>query len=256
MKNKKNMTYEEIEFYSKELKLSKLKTHFKEYIKDAVNTDISYETFLHEILKKEYERLLDSRLKSRIRTANFPQKKYLEDLVIEELPEDARKKLKILESLEFIESKQNVIMSGNPGTGKTHLAIGLGMKACMKGYKVLFTSVPSLIVQLKEAMSSRTLRMFQNKFGKYDLVICDELGYISFDKEGAELLFSLLSLRANRKSTIVTTNLSFDRWEEIFNDPVISAAMVDRLTHRAYMINMNGNSYRLKETEEFIKSMK
>jgi len=87
------------------------------------------------------------------------------------------------------------------------------------------------------------------------LVICDELGYISFDKEGSELLFTLLSLRAIRKSTIITTNLSFDRWEEIFNDPVLSAAMIDRLAHKAYLVNMNGNSYRLKETEEFIKSL-
>ncbi|KLO23484.1 IS21-like element helper ATPase IstB [Marinitoga sp. 1155] len=256
MKNKINKIYEEIELYSKELKLSRLKVHFKEYIKEAENTEISYTTFLHEILKKEYERLLDSRLKSRIRLANFPQKKYLEDLEIEYLPQDARKKLKLISSLEFIKTKQNVILYGNPGTGKTHLAIGIGMKASIEGYKVLFTTVPQLIIQLKESRSSKTLRTFQNKFGKYDLVICDELGYISFDKEGAELLFSLLSLRASRKSTtIITTNLSFERWEEIFNDPVLSAAMIDRLTHKAYMINMNGNSYRFKETEEFINSL-
>ncbi|MBM7560479.1 IS21-like element helper ATPase IstB [Marinitoga litoralis] len=255
MKNNKNKIYEEIELYSKELKLSKLKTHFKEYIKEANSTETSYDTFLYEVLKKEYERLLESRLKSRIRMANFPQKKYLEDLKIEYMPQDARKKLKILSTLEFITSKQNVILSGNPGTGKTHLAIGLGIKACMEGYRVLFTTVPLLITQLKESRSNKTLRTFQNKFGKYDLVICDELGYISFDKEGAELLFTLLSLRAARKSTIITTNLSFDRWEEIFNDPVLSAAMIDRLTHRAYMVNMNGNSYRIKETEEFIKSL-
>ncbi|WGS64659.1 IS21-like element helper ATPase IstB [Marinitoga aeolica] len=253
--NKINKIYEEIELYSKELKLSRLRSHYKEYITEANTTEISYDKFLHEILKKEYERLIDSRLKSRIRLANFPQKKYLEDLKIEYLPQDARKKLKILKTLDFIRNNQNVILSGNPGTGKTHIAIGLGTKAILEGYKVLFTTVPLLITQLKESRSNKTLRSFQNKFGKYDLVICDELGYISFDKEGSELLFTLLSSRAVRKSTIITTNLSFDRWEEIFNDPVLSAAMVDRLTHRAYLVNMNGNSYRLKETEEFIKSL-
>jgi len=142
-------------------------------------------------------------------------------------------------------------MAGNAGTGKTHLAIGLGVKACLAGYKVLFATVPSLINQLKESRSEKTLRAFENKFEKYDLVIADELGYISFDKEGSELLFTNLSLRAGRKSTIITTNLSFERWDEIFLDPVLTAAMVDRLTHKAYIVNMNGNSYRLKETNEW-----
>jgi len=96
------------------------------------------------------------------------------------------------------------------------------------------------------------LRALENKFDKYDLIIADELGYISYDKEGSELLFSHLSLRAGRKSTIVTTNLSFERWDEIFKDPIMTAAMIDRLTHKAYIVNMNGNSYRLKETKEWL----
>ena len=108
---------------------------------------------------------------------------------------------------------------------------------------------------MKESRSQQTLRVFQNKFEKYDLVICDEFGYISFDKEGAELLFTNLSLRAGRKATIITTNLSFDRWQELFGDPVLTAAMVDRLTYKAYIVNMTGNSYRLKETEEWIQSL-
>ena len=104
------------------------------------------------------------------------------------------------------------------------------------------------MVQLKECQSQKILRAFENKFEKYDLVICDELGYISFDKQGAELLFTHLSLRAGRKSTIITTNLSFERWSEVFVDPVLTAAMVDRLTHKAFLVNMNGNSFRIKET--------
>ena len=161
-------------------------------------------------------------------------------------------KLKVLSSLDFIDTGQNIILAGNPGTGKTHLSIGLGIKACLVGYKVLFTTVPLLVNQLKESRSQKMLRAFKNKFEKYDLVIADELGYISFDKEGSELLFTSLSLRAGRKSTIITTNLSFDRWGEIFQDPVMTAAMIDRLTHKAYIVNMNGNSYRLKETQQWI----
>ncbi len=136
--------------------------------------------------------------------------------------------------------------------GKTHLAIGLGIKACLAGYQVLFVTVPLLINQLKESHSDRNLMRMEGKFEKYDLVIADELGYISFDREGSELLFTHLSLRAGRKSTIITTNLSFDRWEEIFSDAVMTAAMIDRLTHKSYLLNMNGGSYRLKETKEWL----
>ncbi|MBA7498363.1 IS21 family transposase ISHahy12 [subsurface metagenome] len=122
----------------------------------------------------------------------------------------------------------------------------------MAGYKVLFATVPLLINQLKESRSEKTLIKLEGKFEKYDLVIADELGYISFDKEGSELLFTHLSLRAGRKSTIITTNLSFERWNEIFSDSVMTAAMIDRLTHKSYILNMNGNSYRLKETREWL----
>src|SRR5699024_2923043 len=121
--------------------------------------------------------------------------------------------------------------TGSPGTGKTHTAIWIGMEGWLAGYKDFFATVPSLINQLKECRSDRTLRSFELKFEKYDLVIIDELGYISFDKEGAELLFTHLSLRAGRKSTIITSNLPFTRWNEIFHDQVLTAALTDRLTH-------------------------
>lgn len=122
-----------------------------------------------------------------MRRAAFPYKKYLDDIIVEDLPEDARKKFKTLSSLDFIQTGQNIIMAGNPGTGKTHLAIGLGIKACLAGYKVFYATVPSLINQLKESRSEKILRAFGNKFEKYDLVIADELGYISFDKEGSAI---------------------------------------------------------------------
>jgi len=212
-----------------------------------------YEQYLYELLEIELASRIKSRKAARIRQAGFPYKKYIEDLKMEELPIQAKGKLEELSTLEFIKQGQNIILSGNPGTGKTHIAISLGIKACQENYKVLFTTVPRLITKLKESRSEKILRQTENRFEKYDLVICDEFGYISFDKAGAELLFSHLSLRAGIKSTIITTNLSFDRWDEIFGDTILTAAMVDRLTHKAHIINMNGQSYRAKETQEWLK---
>ncbi|MGP8328773.1 MAG: IS21-like element helper ATPase IstB [Methanosarcinaceae archaeon] len=246
---------EKIIDYTHELKLPGVRKYFKEEALDAAHHESTYEQFLGNLLQREYELRLINREKRRVRIANFPYKKYLEDLKIEDLPKDAAKKIKLLKTLDFVTNGHNLILAGNPGTGKTHIAIALGIKACLEGLKVLFTTVPSLIVQLKECQSEKTLRAFEHKFEKYDLVICDELGYISFDKKGAELLFTHLSLRAGRKSTIITTNLSFERWSEVFVDPVLTAAMVDRLTHKAYMVNMNGNSYRIKETVNWNKNI-
>ena len=192
--------------------------------------------------------------KNRIKNASFPYKKYLDELKSEYLPEDCRRKLKELKTLNFIDEGRNIILAGNPGTGKTHLSTGLGIEACNMGYKVYFTTVASLINELKESRSEKKLYTFEKRFEKYDMIVADELGYISFDKEGSELLFTFLSLRAERKSTIITTNLSFDRWNEIFNDAVLTAALIDRLTHKSYVINMNGDSYRIKETKEWLEN--
>jgi DNA replication protein DnaC len=242
-----------IEELTKKLRLPATRKYFKEYAQDAALRDINYEEYLLSLLEKECEVRAENAITNRIRRAQFPYKKYIEELQVEHLPQDGQKKLRLLKSLNFIETGQNVILAGNPGTGKSHIAIGLGIKACMEGYKVWYTSVPSLVNLLKETRSEQTLRAFENRFLKYDLIIADELGYISFDKEGSELLFTHLSLRAGQKSTIITTNLSFERWDEIFQDPVMTAAMVDRLTHKSYFINMNGSSYRMKETKEWLE---
>jgi len=248
----KNKIDENIISYSKELRLPALRKEFKLIATESAKEACSYEEYLLKILETEYNLRLENRKKSQIRQAGFPSKMYLNELNRESLPSDAQLKLPILERLDFIEQGQNIILAGNPGTGKTHIAVGLGLKACLNGYKVLFTSVHKLLTQLRESHSQRTLRQVELRFEKYDLVICDEFGYVSFDKEGAELLFNHLSLRAGRKATIITTNLGFDRWSEIFGDPVLTAALVDRLTHKAHLVSMKGESYRIKETKLMI----
>jgi len=242
----------QIKTQAKELRLPYISSQIEEHIKQANLENSSYEEFLTILFDYELELRRNNSIKRRIKEACFPYEKYLDELNTEVLPEGLKPYFKTLNSLEFIRSKQNIILAGNPGTGKTHLSIGLGIKACIEGYRVYFAHVPNLIIELKEAKNERILNRLKRKFEKYDLIILDELGYISFDREGAELLFNFISTRSEVKSTIITTNLSFDRWNEIFHDPVITAAIVDRITHRSYVINMNGNSYRIKETKEFL----
>lgn len=253
MNNTTNNSIDEIKYYVKELKIPGIVKDLKTNIEEAYSLDKSYEEFLKELFEKAYDVRKENGKKNRIKNAKFPYKKYLDEIKTEYLPPDAKVKFKELKTLKFIEERRNLILAGNPGTGKTHFSIGLGIDACNKGYKVYFTTISSLINLLKESRSQKTLTAMERRFEKYDLIIADELGYISFDKEGGELLFQFLSLRAERKSTIVTTNLSFDRWNEVFNDEVLTAALIDRLTHKSYVINMNGNSYRIKETKEWLE---
>ncbi len=246
---KKN-THDQIDFYSRQLRLPSFRKSYLEYAQKAAQEKQSHEAYLLQLMILEQEQRTVRRKKQRIRRAEFPAQKLLQDLLTEELPTDAADKLPALERLDFIKEGQNIILAGNPGTGKTHLAIALGIKACLQDLNVLFTTVPRLITQILESRSDKTLRQLENRFEKYDLIICDEFGYVSFDKQAAELLFTHLSLRAGRKSTIITTNLGFDRWTEIFGDAVLTAAMVDRLTHKAIIVNMNGQSFRVKESKK------
>jgi DNA replication protein DnaC len=246
MKTEKELIYD----YAADLKLLAFKEELDDTLALAAEEQWSQLRFLNELLGKECERRTECRRKSRMKSANFPQMKYIHELVREELPKDAQMALPELETLDFIRNGRNVVLYGNPGTGKTHIATALGIKACGQDMNVLFTSVPTLLTQIREAKSNKTLRSLQLRFEKYDLVICDEFGYVSCDKEGGELLFNHLSLRAGKKATIITTNLAFNRWNEIIKDKVLVAAMVDRLTHKAYLVNMSGLSYRLKETQK------
>ena len=243
---------ERIEDYAKELKISVIKDELDDFITLGTEQNWTYRTLLCQLLSKEVALRTENKRKQRIRRAGFPELKYLQELVREELPKEGQLVLPELETLDFIKEGRNIVFCGNPGTGKTHLSIGLGIKACLEGCTVFFTSVPHLLTQIRECRSQKSLRQLELRFQRYDLVICDEFGYVSCDKEGGELLFNHLSLRAGKKATIITTNLAFDRWGEIVKDKVLVAAMVDRLTHKAHLINMNGQSYRVKETEKML----
>lgn len=239
--------------YAKELKLPVFKDELEDFISLATDENWTYRSLICNLLEKEVDTRVDTRRKQRVRMAGFPELKYLQELQRDELPKDAQTALPELETLEFVKEGRNIVFCGNPGTGKTHLSIALGIKACLEGYSVFFTSVPRLLTQIRECRSQKSLRQLELRFQRYDLVICDEFGYVSCDKEGGELLFNHLSLRAGKKATIITTNLAFSRWGEIVKDKILVAAMVDRLTHKAYLINMNGQSFRVKETQKMLQ---
>ena len=238
------MKKQEIREFCKQLKLKAVLEGFE----SAADEEVQPISYLHKLLEAEVHSTQQRAVQRRIRGAHFPYPKYLDDLEVDCLPEPLKKRLPEIRSLEFIDKGQNIILTGNPGTGKTHTAIGIGMEACEAGYRVLYTTVPYLVTELKESNDNQKLRRYERQFERYDLVIADELGYISFDREGADLLFSNLSLRAMTKSTIVTSNLTFDRWDEIFGDAAITSAIVDRLTYKTILIDMEGESYRFRET--------
>lgn len=244
-----------IDMYTRELRMSTVRENAMPLAEEAAREQWGHLAFLRRLLELEAAAKRERSKATRIRMAGFPQMKYLEELDREELPAEGRALLPEMETLDFVKQGRSIVMYGNPGTGKTHIATGLGIKACIEGYSVFFTSVPHLLTLIREARTEKTLRSMEIRFERYDLVICDELGYVGFDKESAEMLFNHLSLRTGKKATIITTNLPFTRWEEVLKDKVLCSALVDRLCHRSYLVNMTGNSYRIKETKKLFEKL-
>jgi DNA replication protein DnaC len=237
---------------TKPLQLSYIGQNFELLVEEAKNTKMPHAEFMMEAFKKELEQRAENRMQRRIKEARFPYKKYLADLDMNEYGDDVQSEIEELACLGFIGAKENVVLIANPGRGKTHLAIGLGIAACLADKRALFTSVPNLVIDLKEAMSRNAMTAFRNRFLKFDLVIIDELGYISFDKEGCDILFNLISNRLNAGTMIVTTNLGFEEWSSVFKDPHLTGALVDRVARHAHVLDMSGPSYRLKETKDWL----
>lgn len=247
MKNKKN---QEIREMCEALRLKA----FVENFEDAISKAENYTDFLHILLSAQLALQHERTIQNKISAAKFPSLSYLDQLDIDCIPKDLQRRLPELKTLQFVRKGQNVIFTGNSGTGKTHTAIGLGIAACHEGFNVLFASLPHLVNELRESVTERRLLSYERRFQRWDLVILDELGYVSFDRSSADLLFNCLSARAETKSTIITTNLSFERWSEVFVDAALTSALVDRLTYRALNIDMVGESYRLKKTLEMNKA--
>ena len=150
---------------------------------------------------------------------------------------------------EFLQRRENVLLLGNSGTGKTHLALALGLAACQRGHRVRFTTAAALVHELMEARDEKRLLRFQKQMASYELLLVDELGFVPLSKTGAELLFEVFSLRYERGSTLVTSNLPFQEWTEVLGSERLTGALLDRLTHHVHILEMNGESYRLKQSK-------
>lgn len=242
---------------AKKLQLPYVRDNYETLINDAKKSKPSYEKFLADFLECEFNKRIENGINRRLHEAKFPIKKYLVDFDRGKYDSAFLPKFEELETLEFIGKKENIILIGTPGAGKTHYAIALGISACLSGKSVLFASVPNLVVELKEAMSNLQISSYRRKFEKYNLVILDELGYVTFDKSGCEMLFNLLSSRNDKGSIIITTNLTFDRWEDVFKDPTLTGAMIDRLAHKAHVLDISRDKGgRFEETVAWLDSKK
>lgn len=238
------------------LKCSYIKTYIDEFLTEAYAAQWSLEETIGQLTTRECETRRANGVRRRMSRAHFPYQMRLETFVLDHLSADIKREVQQLKTLEFLSAKSNIVIIGNPGVGKTALSVALGTKACEEDKNVAFINVPNLVIEIKEAMSLNQLTAYKKAFERYDLVILDDLGYCSFDKECGEVLFNLLSNRNDKGSMIITTNLTFDRWVEIFDDPVLTGAIVDRVAHKAHVIDMTGQSYRVLETKEWREKTK
>lgn len=232
----------------KTLKLSTMLKNLEGQTRQAKENNLAYEEFLLNLAEAEVQARQENGRKKRQQEAKFPMLKPLEIFDFPSAPGLDVRLIKELSTGEFIKKAENVIFMGKSGTGKTHLATSLGMEACRYGYRTRFITGCGLVNELTEARNQHGLGRIIKRYANYGLVILDELGYVPFSKEGAELLFQILTERNERKSVIITTNLGFGDWTQIFGDPNLTAALLDRVTHNAHIINCDWESYRLKET--------
>lgn len=235
------------------LKALKLPTFLREYDKLArqcATEGVDHTRYLQRLAELELidrERRLVER---RIKAARFPAVKSLDSFDFTALPSLNKALVLDLARCEYVTSRENVIALGNSGTGKTHIAIALGLAACQKGLSVGFVTASSLVHELLEARDEKRILKLKRSLAAYKLLIVDELGYVPLSPTGAELLFEVFSARYERGSTIVTSNLPFDEWTTVFGSERLTGALLDRLTHHVHILEMNGQSYRLKQAKQ------
>ena len=230
------------------LRLSTMTRNLKSLNRQAKQEKLSYEEFLLNLSESEVQTRQENGRKRRLREAKFPILKPMETFKFNAAPELDVRLIKELSNCGYVKKNRNIIFVGKSGTGKTHLATALGMEACKQGVRTRFVTGCGLANELIEARDEKILGRVVKRYAGYGLLIIDELGYVPFSKEGAQLIFQVLAERHERKPVMITTNMGFGDWPQIFGDPSMTAALLDRVTHKAHVINCTWESYRLKET--------
>ena len=239
----------ELAYLTRALKAPSLRDAVARLAERARDESWTHEQFLAACLQRELAAREAHGGEGRIRAARFPARKSLEEFDFDHQRSLKREVMSHLGTLDFVAAKENVIYLGPPGTGKTHLAIGLGIRACQAGHRVSFATAADWVDRLAAAHQAGRLQDEITKLGRIPLLIIDEVGYIPFEAEAANLFFQLVSARYERASMIVTSNKPFGRWGEVFGDDTVAAAMIDRLVHHAEVISLKGDSYRLKDRD-------
>lgn len=241
------MIYNQVINNLQKLKLDKMSTYLSTYLDEINKNNISFLDALLNLTQKEIEFKEHRASEFNIRVAGFPFIRTLDEFDFDFQPSINKKEVLDLGTLRFIEEKKNVLLIGSSGVGKTHIATAVGIEAAKKRVSTYFISCHDLITKLNIAHQENRLKDAIKTFNKYKLLIIDEIGYLPVDKNGANLLFQLIAKRYEKSSTIITTNQQFSKWGEVFSDTILANAILDRLLHHAYIFNITGNSYRLKD---------